>query len=321
MEAVLEKGDELSVAECGCDSLCEELDIKVPNPTAVRDYLKHYTDILAILPAVVASIRTQFGVSVGLTLVSIPECIILVIRQEYDEQTLKKLKAVWSAYDEKLKDWLHVTVDNRTVKEADYESRWGQIDFSVARQRIEPEQLHLLMEFAGIYHAPMGFNVEELDIKVPNPPAVCDYLERYPDIADLMQPICEVTREKFGVDAELSLEVSTDPEIDDEYLVLYVRQEKYSNRIMYTIHEIWATYQDKLVTAEGCILVTTDFQPPTDICSDSVIRFSPAKQYTTRMKIESITKGEPRIVEPEGAEELKALIDKEKGNQRDSKAT
>ncbi|MDQ1327006.1 MAG: hypothetical protein QG641_286, partial [Candidatus Poribacteria bacterium] len=53
-----------------------------------------------------------------------------------------------------------------------------------------------------------------------------------------------------------------DPEIDDQYLTLYVRQSKYEETIMDKIEEIRLPYSDELADKTGYLLLTTDFQFP-----------------------------------------------------------
>jgi hypothetical protein len=101
-----------------------------------------------------------------------------------------------------------------------------------------------------------------IQVVVPNPEEVCDYLSRYPDIIELVMLACEETRSRFLLSTQLSLELYRDPEIDDQYLTLYVRQKKYEKNIMDIIEEIQSIYIDKLVDKIGYFLLTTDFQFP-----------------------------------------------------------
>ncbi len=105
-----------------------------------------------------------------------------------------------------------------------------------------------------------------IPILIPQPDEVRSYLLSYPDIANLLPPVCEMARERFGKFVQLSLEVYHDPEIEDEYLTLYVRQEHYDEQIMDRIKEIRATYETEyeteLIDTAGWFLVTTDFYPP-----------------------------------------------------------
>jgi len=101
-----------------------------------------------------------------------------------------------------------------------------------------------------------------IPILIPQPAEVRSYLLSYPDIANLLPPVCEMARERFGKFVQLSLEVYHDPEIEDEYLTLYVRQEHYDEQIMDEIEEICAAYETALIDTTGWFLVTTDFRPP-----------------------------------------------------------
>ena len=99
-------------------------------------------------------------------------------------------------------------------------------------------------------------------IVVPNLAEVRDYLLRYPDLIELLPAICSSAAERFGLDAQLSLEVYRDPEIEDEYLALYVRQENYDQHLPKIIEEISAEYEAELADKSGWLLITTDFHPP-----------------------------------------------------------
>jgi len=99
-------------------------------------------------------------------------------------------------------------------------------------------------------------------IFIPNPEEVSNYLRQYPDIIDLVEFACDETRDRFTLSTQLSLELYRDPESDDEYPTLYVRQEKYEEDIMYVIEDIWSTYEYELTTKLGDFLITTDFDFP-----------------------------------------------------------
>ena len=87
-------------------------------------------------------------------------------------------------------------------------------------------------------------------------------LLNYPDIIDLIIPICELVKEKFKHPAQVLLEVYHDPEIVDEYISIEIRQRKYDESVMKRIKEIRPDYNDKLIDKEGWIFVTTDFRQP-----------------------------------------------------------
>jgi hypothetical protein len=101
-----------------------------------------------------------------------------------------------------------------------------------------------------------------LQILIPRPAEVRGYLLRSPDLADLLPFIGGVAREGLGIETHLSLEWYHDPEIEDEYLTLYVRQEHYDGHIMDIIERVRSAYEEKLAERSGWLLVTTDFRRP-----------------------------------------------------------
>jgi len=105
-------------------------------------------------------------------------------------------------------------------------------------------------------------HIQQDGIIIPKPAEVRDYLLRYSDLADLVLSVCQLTRQRFDSQAQLSLEVYHDPEIEDEYLTLYIRQQKYDENVMKGIKEIRANYEGMLAEKTGWFLVTTDFRPP-----------------------------------------------------------
>ena len=100
------------------------------------------------------------------------------------------------------------------------------------------------------------------DVAVPNPQDVEGYLEEHSALQLLLPQICQRVREEFGPDAELLLELYRDPEIDDRYLTLEVRQERYDSNIIERLDQISGEFADELEPCSGQILLTTDFGPP-----------------------------------------------------------
>ncbi len=99
-------------------------------------------------------------------------------------------------------------------------------------------------------------------IRIPRPAEVRDYLTHYPDVIAVAGKACEAASALFAGQAELSLELYVDPEIDDRYLTLYVRQNTYDPNIMEMIGRVQEGYDCELDASSGWFLVTTDFQPP-----------------------------------------------------------
>lgn len=92
---------------------------------------------------------------------------------------------------------------------------------------------------------------------------VREYLSLFADIADVASYAVEAARRRFP-DAQLVLDVYQDPEIDDEYLVLYVRMPHYDDSVMERIAAAEAEYLDMLADKSGWIQLTTDFRTPNE---------------------------------------------------------
>ena len=142
---------------------------------------------------------------------------------------------------------------NPPIIEAVCESRLSPDDSKEECQDSTVVTFHLQRAFSQLL---------SLEVRLPQPGEVRDYLLRYPDLTDLLLPVCEATRQRFGSHAQLSLEVYRDPEIEDEYVTLYVRHPEYDKCVMKAIKEIRTAYEAKLAGKSGWFLLTTDFRPP-----------------------------------------------------------
>jgi hypothetical protein len=101
-----------------------------------------------------------------------------------------------------------------------------------------------------------------LGFEFPHPSEVINYLLQHRNFYDIVLLACVLTEEKFGQNSRISLELYSDPEIDDEYLTIYVRQTEYEQDIMKKIDAICEDYTKVMDIDQGYLLVTTDFQPP-----------------------------------------------------------
>lgn len=99
-------------------------------------------------------------------------------------------------------------------------------------------------------------------IRIPNLGEVRDYLLRYPGMTDVVALVCDLASEHFGAGTQLSLEVYHDPEIEDEYLTLYVRQDRYTEGLLDLIDGLCEIAEVELARSSGWLLVTTDFAAP-----------------------------------------------------------
>lgn len=92
-------------------------------------------------------------------------------------------------------------------------------------------------------------------------PDVDGYLTEHPTLRSLLPRVCEQARAKFGHSSELTLELYRDPEIDDCYLTLLVRQSQYEANIVERLDQLAAQFANELDQCTGDLLVTTDFRP------------------------------------------------------------
>ncbi len=104
--------------------------------------------------------------------------------------------------------------------------------------------------------------LQKNNIVIKNRSDVYRYLSLSPKLISILSPICETTRELFGLNTELSLELYSDPEIKDQYLTLYVRQSNYDNNLLGKINNISQQYEKELSDADGYLLITTDYRLP-----------------------------------------------------------
>jgi hypothetical protein len=101
----------------------------------------------------------------------------------------------------------------------------------------------------------------EHGIQVPHLTDVHAYLESHRDLAAVVATVCARAREVFGIQAELTLRVYRDPEIDDRHLSLIVRLPTYDAATMGRLDRVTETLEEELCSASGYLLVTTDFRP------------------------------------------------------------
>jgi hypothetical protein len=99
-------------------------------------------------------------------------------------------------------------------------------------------------------------------VLIPQPAQVRDYLSHFIDLTRIVRSVCKLAIDQFSGTAQLSLEVYGDPEIEDTYLVLYIRQSHYTEDILKSIKDLRAEYEVDLIDTSGWFLVTTDFRPP-----------------------------------------------------------
>ena len=108
----------------------------------------------------------------------------------------------------------------------------------------------------------IGKRLAASDVLVPNPRQVAAYLKAHPRLAKLLPDVCTQVRKTLGSQVELSLAVYSDPEIDDRYLTLYMRQSSYDSSFIARIEALREQTNPQLEAVPGYLLLMTDFRLP-----------------------------------------------------------
>jgi hypothetical protein len=106
------------------------------------------------------------------------------------------------------------------------------------------------------------FDPKPAQIVVSDRRGVNKYVKAHPSLHRQLNDLFELARQTFGPDAELALSVYRDPDIDDQYLTLYVRLEQYTPDVLDHIESLNHALGDSQKGANGHILMTTDFRRP-----------------------------------------------------------
>lgn len=113
---------------------------------------------------------------------------------------------------------------------------------------------------SGLSEANESFTqIKRLKIKIPHEQEIWGQLVEIPQMAIQLSEACRLSRDEFP-DSELSLEMFYDPESEDQYPILYIRQQVYEKDIMSRIENIMEEFEWYFVTNMGWFLITTDFQ-------------------------------------------------------------
>jgi hypothetical protein len=99
-------------------------------------------------------------------------------------------------------------------------------------------------------------------VLMPQPRPVAAYLNAHRALATLIPQICALVREALGPAVELSLELYSDPEIDDRYLTLYMRKETYDAGLRKQLEQLRIKTNPDLERVSGYLLLRTDFRRP-----------------------------------------------------------
>lgn len=105
--------------------------------------------------------------------------------------------------------------------------------------------------------------LETLKIKIVDEKDISDYLNKYHDLIKPLNKICKKARSLLGDDTRLALVRYIDPEIDDNYLTLYFRNEERDNEISEIIKTLKKFASKEIMSYEGHLLIQRDFTAAT----------------------------------------------------------
>lgn len=100
------------------------------------------------------------------------------------------------------------------------------------------------------------------DVRIENPVDIRAYLLRYSDLLLIIPTIWKKAVALLSPSTQFSLALYRDPEIQDEYLTFYARQQKYEEGILDLIHTINVECEELLSQFSGWFITTTDFRRP-----------------------------------------------------------
>ncbi len=102
----------------------------------------------------------------------------------------------------------------------------------------------------------------ENKVYIVNEGEVLSYVNDYPETTRYIIAVVPALRKRLGNDVEISLKLYKDPEIDDRYLTIYVREDPYRDDLLDIVDETAAPYINLLDSLKSWVLVTTDFRQP-----------------------------------------------------------
>jgi len=98
-------------------------------------------------------------------------------------------------------------------------------------------------------------------VRLENPHSIREYLLHFTELLDVIPKAVDAAK-KYFPEAQLAMDVYQDPEINDCYLVLYIRLKDYDDSVIERLEKAEAEFLNQLVRRRGWIQLTTNFQGP-----------------------------------------------------------
>ena len=136
-------------------------------------------------------------------------------------------------------------------------AKTGFVQHLVDELLLSSEEVGLTTRVEGLLHTLL-----EQGVRLSYPASIRRYLLEHPDMINLLAVAGKAAGDRFRGRAQLSLDLYQDPEVEDSYLTLYVRQDPYDADILDQIEDVSRLFDAELATLSGWLLITTDFGAP-----------------------------------------------------------
>jgi len=135
---------------------------------------------------------------------------------------------------------------------------------SIVMEEIEPLSKRSYEDVSIVIEIESVLELLAENVRLHDSNRIREYLLRFTEIIDVVPRAVDAARRHFP-EAQLIMEVYEDPEIEDCYLVLYVRLKQYDDSIVERLERAEAEFLDHLADKEGWLQLTTDFREAEDV--------------------------------------------------------
>jgi hypothetical protein len=152
---------------------------------------------------------------------------------------------------------------------SDVQGAIRKIESDMRRLQADVDQLRRTVSASEVPAMPLpegtltdlGLNLPaEIIVKQPN--EIVQYLRAHPTLTKVAVEMAAALVEEFrGERSEIELGVYQDPEIDDRYLIYYVRLSEYDEGFAPRLDALWERVDSRFPASGEWIQVSTDYQP------------------------------------------------------------
>lgn len=102
--------------------------------------------------------------------------------------------------------------------------------------------------------------IESRSIRVEGSTSVMAYLTKHTDIVGVLERLLIDVKSAFPDEAEIAIAMYRDPEVDDEYLTVYVNKRPFDDRDLETVDDVLERFSADLTGRTGWVVVMPDFR-------------------------------------------------------------